>query len=149
MDRQFFKPPPTATSFDPASLGLPPVSQPEPQARQHLPLHEMGVGGKTDSRGRLLLPHEVLDQQPPPMSQPPYIGGVQSAPKVAISTPGIPRPPSHQPYIDKPKPRTNIPIPFMAKLQPEPIQSAPTSAMGGMMIPLLIGGGILLIILLR
>jgi hypothetical protein len=84
------------------------------------------------------------------MSQPPYIGGVQSAPKVAISTPGIPRPPSHQPYIDKPKPRTNIPIPFMAKLQPDPtIQTAPTSAMGGMMIPLLIGGGILLIILIR
>ena len=149
MDRQFFKPPPVATSFDNFTPPPPPPPQPEPQPREHLALHEMGVGGKTDSRGRLLLPHEVLDQQPPPMSQPPYIGGVQSAPKVAISTPGIPRPPSHQPFINKPQPRTNIPIPFMAKLQPEPIQNAPTSGMGGMMIPLLIGGGILLIILLR
>ena len=154
MDRQFFKPPPTATSFDPASLGLPPVSQPEPQARQPLP-HEMDVG-ISDESGRRLLPHEIRNPQPP-MSRPtifnphPFIGGVQSAPKGATITPGIPRPPSNKPNIIKPR----IDLTALKKVvgfngPPDPIiQTAPTSSMNGMMIPLLIGGGILLIILLQ
>jgi hypothetical protein len=146
MDRQFFKPPPTATSFDtftpPASLGLPPVSQPEPQARQPLP-HEIDPGMRQP------LPHEIRNPQPP-MSQPtifnphPFIGGVQSAPKGAISTPGIPLPPSHKPNIIKPR------NDFTALKNVVGFNGPPDSTnTNGMMIPLLIGGGILLIILLR
>jgi hypothetical protein len=94
---------------------------------------------------------------PPPSSEltifnlRPFVGDVQSAPKGATITPGIPRPPSHQPNIMKPR----IDLTALKKVvgfngPPDPIiQTAPTSSMNGMMIPLLIGGGILLIILIR
>ena len=147
MDRQFFKPSPTATSFDTFT------------PRQPLP-HEMDIG-ISDSSGRIPLPHEVRNPHPPmtqpPMSRPtifnphPFIGGVQSAPKGATITPGIPLPPSHKPNIIKPR----IDLTALKKVigfngPPDPIiQTAPTSSMNGMMIPLLIGGGILLIILIR
>ena len=129
------------TNIPPSQLSTPPPPPPPQQ---------MGVGGMTDSTGRLLLPHEVYMPQPP-MSQPPYMGGVQLESKVLFSsTPGIPPPPSHRPSLEKPLPRTNsLTNPLIAKFQREAIQSDPTSAMGGMMIPLLIGGGILLIILIR
>jgi hypothetical protein len=112
--------------------------------------------GISDSSGRIPLPHEIRNPQPP-MSQPtifnphPFIGGVQSAPKGATITPGIPRPPSHIPNIMNPR----IGLSAIKKVigingPPDPIiQTAPTSSMNGMMIPLLIGGGILLIILIR
>ena len=133
MDRQFFKPPPTATSFDTFT------------PRQPLP-HEMDIG-ISDSSGRIPLPHEIRNPQPP-MSQPtifnphPFIGGVQSAPKGATITPGIPRPPSHKPNIMKPR------NDFTALKKVVGFNGPPDST-NGMMIPLLIGGGILLIILLR
>ncbi len=145
MDRQFFKPPPTATSFDNFTPPPPPPPQSEPQPHQPLP-HEMDVG-ISDSSGRRLLPHEIRNPQPP-MSQPtifnprPFIGGVQSAPKGATSTPGIPRPPSHKPNIIKPR------NDFTA-LKNVVAFNGPPDSTNGMMIPLLIGGGILLIILIR
>ncbi len=96
MDRQFFKPPPVATSFDnftPPPPPPPPQPQPEPQPfRQPLP-HEMDAG--------MPFGNPFLSR-PPPSSGPtifnprPFIGGVQSAPKGATSTPGIPRPRSHK-----------------------------------------------------
>ncbi len=146
MDIQFFQPPPTATSFDNFTPPPPPQSEPQP-FHQPLP-HEMDAG--------MPFGNPFLSR-PPPMSQPtifnprPFLGGVQSAPKGAISTPGIPRPPSHQPNIRKPR----IDLTTIKKVigfdgPPDPIiQTAPASSMGGMMIPLLIGGGILLIILIR
>ncbi len=135
MDTQFFKPPPTATNFTP-----PPPLPPPP--RQNLPPQQMGVGGMTDSTGRLLLPHEVYIPQPP-MSQPPYMGGVQLEPRVLFSsTPGIPPPPSHKPNIIKPR------NDFTALKNVIGFNGPPDST-NGMMIPLLIDGGILLVILLR
>jgi hypothetical protein len=102
------------------------------------------------------LPHEIRNPQPP-SSRPtifnpqPHIGGIQSAPKGATITPGIPRPPSHKPNIIKPRNDfTALKKVVGFNGPPDPIiQTAPTSSMNGMMIPLLIGGGILLIILLR
>ena len=141
MDRQFFKPSPTATSFDTFT------------PLQPLP-HEMDVGMSF----RQPLPHEIRNPQPP-MSEPtifnprPFIGGVQSAPKGATSTPGIPLPPSHKPNIIKPR-NDFTALKNVIGFNGPPdstngIQTAPSSSVGGMMIPLLIGGGILLIILIR
>ena len=140
------KPPRNATSFD--NFTPPPPPQPEPQPfRQPLP-HEMDAG--------MPFGNPFLSR-PPPMSQPtvfnprPFLGGVQSAPKGAISTPGIPPPPSHKPNIVKPRNDfTALKNVIGFNGPPDPIiQTAPTSSMNGMMIPLLIGGGILLIILLQ
>jgi hypothetical protein len=133
MDRQFFKPSPTATSFDTFT------------PRQPLP-HEMDVG-ISHSSDRIPLPHEIRNPQPP-MTQPtlfnprPFLGGIQSAPKGATITPGIPRPPSHKPNIDKPRNDFTV-------LKKVIGFNGPPDSTNGMMIPLLIGGGILLIILLR
>ena len=141
MDRQFFKPPPMATSFDNFTPPPPPPPQPEPQPQPfRLPLpHEMDAG--------MPFGNPFLSR-PPPMSQPtifnprPFLGGVQSAPKGATSTPGIPRPQSHKPNIIKPR------NDFTALQNVIGTNGAPVST-NGMMIPLLICGGILLIILLR
>ena len=134
MDRQFFKPSPRATSFDDFTP-LPPVPvQPPPQHP-----HPHPPPPRPDGIPDVLfdgMPFEDMvyinrTPPPPPSTKPTkfsrvppmkhlplFIGGVQSAPKGAT-------PPPTGGILDK-----------------------LSSSMDGMMIPILIGGGVLLIILI-
>ena len=123
MDRQFFKPSPHATSFD-NFTPLPPVPvQPPPQHPHPPPPTPDGMPFEDIAYINRTPPPPPPSSKPTkfarPMNLPPYIGGVQSAPKGAA-----------------PPPTDGI----LNKL---------SSSMDGMMIPLLIGGGVLLIILIR
>ena len=129
MDRQFFKPSPRATSFDDFTPLPPVVLEPPPQ-------HPHPPPPRPDGMPDVLfdgMPFEdivYINRTPPPppsskptkfarpMNLPPYIGGVQSAPKGAT-------PPPTGGILDK-----------------------LSSPMGNMTLPLLIGGGVLLIVLI-
>ena len=115
MDRQFFKPPPNATSFDDFTP-LPPVPLEPPQ--QHntdgMPFADIVYISRTIPPPPSSKPTKFAR----PMNLPPYIGGVQSAPKGAT-------PPPTGGILDK-----------------------LSSPMGNMTLPLLIGGGVLLIVLI-
>ena len=123
MDRQFFKPAPRATSFDnftplpPVPLEPPPQHpHPPPPTPDGMPFEDIAYINRTPPPPP---PSTKPTKFTRPMNLPPYIGGVQSAPKGAT-------PPPASGIFDK-----------------------LSSSMDGMMIPLLIGGGVLLIILIR
>ena len=123
MDRQFFKPAPRATSFDdftplPAVVLEPPPQHPHPPppTPDGMPFEDIAYINRTPPPPP---PSSKPTKFARPMNLPPFIGGVQSAPKGAV-------PPPTDGIFDK-----------------------LSSSMDGMMIPLLIGGGVLLIILIR
>ena len=130
MDRQFFNPPPISMSFDAFVPLPPPISvdfnsfepppPPQPESRLMFDLRPFDSGIIPASQ-----PDPPAFQQPPSNSVPalkarPSLGGVQSAPK-------------------GPNPITEATIKVIDQM----------SASVGGIVPLLIGGGVLLIILLR
>jgi hypothetical protein len=131
-----------ATSFDNFTPPPPPPPQPDPPPDPqpfHQPLpHEMDAGMPF---GNPFLSRSNPISQPTIFNPRPFLGGVQLAPKGA-TTPGTPLPPSHKPNIIKPR------NDFTALKNVVGFNGPPDST-NGMMIPLLIGGGILLIILIR
>ena len=129
MDRQFFKPSPHATSFD-NFTPLPPVPvQPPPQ-------------------------HPHPHPPPPTPDGMPFADALFFDP---IFRPPPPPPPSNKPIkLARVHPMNHLPL-FIGGVQSAPKGATPptggifdkmSSSMDGMMIPLLIGGGVLLIILI-
>ena len=133
MDRQFFKPSPRATSFD-NFIPLPPIPlEPPPHPQPHPHPHPPPPTPDGMPFADALFFDPIFRPPPPPIPStkptkfsrvppmnhlPLFIGGVQSAPKGAT-------PPPTGGIFDK-----------------------LSSSMDGMMIPILICGGVLLIILI-
>ena len=125
MDRQFFKPSPRATSFDdftplpPVALEPPPQHpHPPPPTPDGMPFADVLFLGPIFRPPPPSIPSTKPTKFTRPMNLPPFIGGVQSAPKGAT-------PPPTGGILDK-----------------------LSSPMGNMTLPLLIGGGVLLIVLI-